>query len=258
MGEVVCAHTWKNTQIEIRTSAWPLQREPHTLPSLKVKHTHVLSHRPHLPAFTLTVSLSLSLSFTAFASLALLSGFTDQRREQLHQRRSGGLEMERCVAVGKHLATVRGAEGVGGGRCAAGSLGLTVAFQCGTLSFQCRTLNHKRGNGDGARLKPAPSHAVNVTIRHGRTLRRQSFQGDPFLTRGVTSICITNERCLKAPGKHVISYMASNVASKTGESARQHSARTTWNTWWGAVSFNLPPTVFPPYFKEWKVEKEWK
>lgn len=61
MGEVVCAHTWKNTQIEIRTSAWPLQREPHTLPSLKVKHTHVLSHRSHLPAFTLTVSLSLSV-----------------------------------------------------------------------------------------------------------------------------------------------------------------------------------------------------
>lgn len=34
----------------------------------------------------------------------------DQRREQLHQRRSGGVEMKRCVAVGKHLAAVRRAE----------------------------------------------------------------------------------------------------------------------------------------------------
>lgn len=64
------------------------------------------AHRPHLPD-------SLSLSFATFASLTLLPGFTDQRREQLHQRRSGGVEMKRCVAVGKHLATVKGAEGVG-------------------------------------------------------------------------------------------------------------------------------------------------
>lgn len=50
----------------------------------------------------------LTLSCATFASLALLSGFTDQRREQLHQRRSGGVELKRCVAVGKHLATVTG------------------------------------------------------------------------------------------------------------------------------------------------------
>lgn len=43
--------------------------------------------------------------------------------------------MKRCVAVGKHLAAVRGAGGAGGGRCAAGSRGLAVAFQCATLSL---------------------------------------------------------------------------------------------------------------------------
>lgn len=43
-----------------------------------------------------------------------LSGFTDQRREQLHQRRSGGVEMQRWVAVGKHLALrLQEAGGVG-------------------------------------------------------------------------------------------------------------------------------------------------
>ncbi|KAK5600966.1 hypothetical protein CRENBAI_006150 [Crenichthys baileyi] len=36
--------------------------------------------------------------------------FMDQRREQLHQCRSGSPEMKSCVAVGKHLAVVRGAE----------------------------------------------------------------------------------------------------------------------------------------------------
>lgn len=142
MGKVVCADTWKNTQIEIRTSAWPPQRQPHTLPSLKVKHIHPPTSPP---------SLSLSVSFTTFASLALLSGFTDQRREQLHQRRSGGLEMKRCVAVGKHLATGGGAaEGVGwgggAGRCAAGSPAFAAAFQRGMLASEGRTLNHKRGN----------------------------------------------------------------------------------------------------------------
>lgn len=62
--------------------------------------------------------------------------------------------MKRCVAVGKHLATGGGTEwgvGVGAGRCAAGSLALAVAFQRETLSLECRTLNHERGNGRGAR-----------------------------------------------------------------------------------------------------------
>lgn len=126
MGKVVCADTWKNTQIEIRTSAWPPQRQPHTLPSLKVKHIHTPTSPPSL-------SLSLSLSFTTFASLALLSGFTDQWREQLHQRRSGGLEMKRCVAVGKHLATGGGAaEGVGCG----GLGGLADVLQVLRLSLR--------------------------------------------------------------------------------------------------------------------------
>lgn len=50
-------------------------------------------------------SLSQSASCYSFPPLAFfLSGFTDQRREQLHQRRSGGVEMQLWVAVGKHLA----------------------------------------------------------------------------------------------------------------------------------------------------------
>lgn len=251
MGDVVvCRHLEKHINRNQNFCLTSPKRTSHSAPSESQAHTHPL---PPPPPPCLHAD-SLSLSFTTFASLALLSGFTDQWREQLHQRRSGGLEMKRCMAVGKHLATVRGAEGVEGGRCAAGSLGLAVAFQRGILSLQHRTLNHKRGNTHGARLKPAPSQAVNVTIRHGRTLRHQSFQGDPFLTRGVTSICITNEQCLKAPAKHVISYMASNVASTTGESAWQHKVRTTWNTWRGAGSRNLPSTVFPLCFEEWRVD----
>lgn len=49
--------------------------------------------------------LSVSASCYLFPPLAFfLPGFTDQRREQLHQHRSGGVEMQRWVAVGKHLA----------------------------------------------------------------------------------------------------------------------------------------------------------
>lgn len=72
--------------------------------------THTsLSHnpRPHSDLETQSVS---RFVFCYFFSLAFLSGFMDQRREQLHQRRSGGVEMKRCVAMGKHLAAVRRAE----------------------------------------------------------------------------------------------------------------------------------------------------
>ncbi len=91
--------------------------ELHTPPSIKKSQTSFhtthtsLSHNPSLRYdFTMqTVSLSFSV-FCFFFSLAFLSVFMDQWREQLHQRRSGGLEMKSCVAVGKHLAAVRGAE----------------------------------------------------------------------------------------------------------------------------------------------------
>lgn len=82
-------------------------------------HTHIPPSPPTPPRhivpaprsdFTAqTVSLCLLLLFP-FSPSPFLSVFMDQRREQLHQRRSGGLEMKSCVAVGKHLATVRGAE----------------------------------------------------------------------------------------------------------------------------------------------------
>lgn len=127
----VCRHLEKHANRNLNFCLTSSKRTSHSSLSESQAHTRPLPlpTPPHLH------SDSLSLSFTTFASLALLSGFTDQRREQLHQRRSGGLEMKRCVAVGKHLATVRGAEGVGGGRCAAGSLGLALAFQRGTLSL---------------------------------------------------------------------------------------------------------------------------
>lgn len=61
--------------------------------------------------------LSVSASCYLFPPLAFfLSGFTDQRREQLHQHRSGGVEMQRWVAVGKHLALRLQEAGQGGGQ----------------------------------------------------------------------------------------------------------------------------------------------
>lgn len=148
MGKVVCADTWKNTNRNQNFCLTSSKTTSHSALSESQAHTPPPPPRLH--------SLSLSLSFTTFASLALLSGFTDQRREQLHQRRSGGLEMKRCVAVGKHLATGGGAtEGVGwgggAGRCAAGSPAFAAAFQRGMLASEGSTLNHKRGNRRGVR-----------------------------------------------------------------------------------------------------------
>lgn len=97
---------------------WPshkhTQRASHSTLYKIVTHTSFLtthtslSHNPSPGSdfTTQTVSLCVSLLF----SLDFLSVFMDQWREQLHQRRSGGLEMKSCVAVGKHLATVREAE----------------------------------------------------------------------------------------------------------------------------------------------------
>lgn len=101
------------------TYPWPshkhTQRGSHSTLRKIVTHTSFLtthtslSHNPCPPSDLETQSVS-PFVICYFFSLAFLPGFMDQRREQLHQRRSGGVEMKRCVAVGKHLAAVRRAE----------------------------------------------------------------------------------------------------------------------------------------------------
>lgn len=135
-------HTHKLKLLQLRHILhypWPSYKHAHTEsqtpPSNKtVTHTNTHPSSPPtppchtVPALFLTQKHRLSLCLLLLSHpFAFLSGFMDQRREQLHQRRSGGVEMKRCVAVGEHLAAVRrrGRRG-GGDRCAAGSLGRSL------------------------------------------------------------------------------------------------------------------------------------
>lgn len=105
--------TWKHTFTQINNNYYNLCTDSashSTLYKVGARMSFLATHTfpshnpsPRSDFTTQTVLLCLSLLFP------FLSVFMDQWREQLHQRRSGGLEMKSCVAVGKHLATVRGA-----------------------------------------------------------------------------------------------------------------------------------------------------
>lgn len=116
-------HGWKHARLHratlftrpVRDLLVNAHREPCTPSSMTESHARFLTSHPHLWACNLqppTWLLNLQrLSLFSYFSPSLPPPvFMDQRREQLHQRRSGGLEMKSCVAMGKHLAVVRGAE----------------------------------------------------------------------------------------------------------------------------------------------------
>lgn len=107
--------------------------------------------RKHLQSFLCLFSATYALPWRFFPPF---SDFTDQRREQLHQRRSGGEGVRGgggvrwcCLAVGKHLAALT----------ACGVVGWRGRWtQCGQMC--CRSPPLLTGVGESS-TNPAPTTA---------------------------------------------------------------------------------------------------